>query len=46
MTAPNETGRSAPSDTIKGEHTNEIGALQAIVAQGLIQGDDWGVRLP
>jgi len=31
-TEPNGTDKSAPSNTITGEHTNQIGALQAIVA--------------
>jgi len=31
-TDPNETDKSAPNHTISGEHKNQIGALQAIVA--------------
>jgi len=32
MTTPNETDKLVPSATITVEHTNQIGALQAIVA--------------
>jgi len=32
MTTPNETDKLAPSRTITGEHTSQIGALQAIAA--------------
>jgi len=31
-TEPNGTDKSAPSNTITGEHTNQIGAFQTIVA--------------
>jgi len=31
-TESNEADKSTPSNTITGEHTNQIGALQAIVA--------------
>jgi len=32
MTTPNETIKTAPSKTIMGKHTNQIGAFQAIAA--------------
>jgi len=30
MTAPNQTGKTAPSKRITGKHANQIGALQTI----------------
>jgi len=32
MTIPTETGKSVPSKTLTGEYTDQIGALQSIVA--------------